>query len=224
MKFITSINPNNIERSRLCVTNWLLYISEVVAVQSANEIDRLKPHFPEVTFVPTDDLDEKFDTKCPKVRALVDQCPGIIINSDIEILTDRDTLLRKIVYEDESILKCGVRWDYASTVTNCKEMNPYGIDVFNITNTLKNTLTASEYTIGQPGWDYYFVLEAHMNNIRVMTQTSPMFYHKIHEVNWNRWKLTLAQSMLEKRYDMRQEDVTRKVQSITGRCGRRRKK
>lgn len=217
MKFITSLNPRNIEKCRTCVDNWLLYLSEVVAVQTADEVIELKPYFPEVQFVVTEDLDQTFDTKCPKLRALIAECPGIIINSDIEIHTERDNLLRKIGYVDESVLKCGVRFDYIDHISGKKKLNPYGIDVFNITNTLKAILTDPVYTIGQPGWDYYFVLEAQKHGVKVITQTKPMFYHEVHTINWARWKLTLAQSLLEKRYNMSQSDITRTIQRITGR-------
>lgn len=218
MKFITSLNPRNIEKCRTVVDNWLLYLSEVIAVQTADEIEILAPRFPDIQFVATDDLDEKFDTRCPKIRALVAQGPGVIINSDIEIYTDKDTLLRKVVEVDESVLKCGIRWDYKDTPQGHKKLNPYGIDVFCITNRLKDILISSEYTIGQPGWDYYFILEANKHDIKISAQgKSPMFLHKIHEVNWSRWKLTLAQSLLERQYDMSQADVTRKVQRLTGR-------
>ena len=46
MKFITSLNPRNIEKCRDVVSNWLLYLSEVVAVQTAEEVIELKPYFP----------------------------------------------------------------------------------------------------------------------------------------------------------------------------------
>lgn len=218
-KFITSLNPRNIERCRTCVDNWLLYLSEVVAVQTAEEIEQLQPSFPDITFVETTDLDEKFDTKCPKIRALIAQGPGILINSDIEIHTDRDKLLRNIVYQDDNILKCGVRYDYTDNISDPKKkLNRYGIDVFNITPKLMEILTSTEYTIGQPGWDYYFVLEANKHDIEIHTQAKPaMFYHKVHPINWARWKLTLAQSILEKRYNASQSDITRKVQRLTGR-------
>lgn len=217
MKFITSLNPRNIEKCRDAVSNWLLYLSEVVAVQTAEEVEILKPRFPDVEFVITDDLDEKFDTKCPKIRALIAEAPGIIINSDIEIHTDKDILLRKIIYEDQSILKCGIRWDYTDNLNGTKRLNKYGIDVFNITSSLKDILVSTEYTIGQPGWDYYFILEAEKHNIKIMPTTTPMFYHKVHTVNWARWKLTLAQSILEKQYNSDQSSITRKVQRLTGR-------
>jgi len=218
MKFITSLNPRNIEKCRDVVSNWLLYLSEVVAVQTADEVIELKPYFPEVQFVVTEDLDQTFDTKCPKLRALIAECPGIIINSDIEIHTDKETFNRKIAYQDESVLKCGVRWDYTNTIDGPKKLNVYGIDVFNITDRLKNLLTDPVYTIGQPGWDYYFILEANKANIKIMTQTKPaMFYHKVHPINWARWKLTLAQSILERRYNASQSDITRKIQRLTGR-------
>lgn len=218
MKFITSLNPRNIEKCREVINNWLYYLSEVVAVQTADEVYELKDHFPDITFVTTNDLDTRFATKCPKIRALVQQGPGIIINSDIEIHYDRDYFHQRIVQTDDTVMKCGVRWDYQSTIDGPKKMNVYGIDVFNITPRLMSILTDYEYAIGQPGWDYYFVLEAEKHGVKVITHTKPpMFYHKVHPVNWARWKLTLAQSMLERQYDMSQSDVTRKVQRITGR-------
>jgi hypothetical protein len=222
MKFITSLNPKNIVKCRHCVDTWLRYLSEVVAVQTAPEIAILQPHFPDVTFVVTDIVGNVFDAPfCPNIHALVEQGPGIIINSDISMVGSYDDFAtRFLLQRPDKVLDCGIRWDYTEGNISTRKLNPYGIDVFKITPDLMELFQGTEFAIGQPGWDYYFVLDAHRAGYYINAHKNPaMFLHEIHTVNWARWKLTLAQAILERRYDMSQADVTRYVQKVTGRVG-----
>lgn len=215
MKFITSLNPKNIPKCRECVNSWIPFASEIVAVQTESEVSILQPLFSEVTFVVTDRVGTIFDSKfCPNIHALVDQGPGLIINADISIK------IQKSIFDDKfqirsKVLDCGIRWDYEGDNIS---LNPYGIDAFRIDYELMEILQGTDFTIGQPGWDYYFVLEADKYGFYINSHRNPcIFYHQIHEVNWSRWKLTLAQALLEKMYDMSQSDVTKKVQKLTHR-------
>jgi hypothetical protein len=221
MKFITSLNPKNIDKCKSCVTTWKNYLSEVVAVQTASEIPILQPHFPDVTFVVTDRVGTVFDTPfCPNIHTLVEQGPGIIINSDISIMSSYDAFATRFLVErTDKVLDCGIRWDYTGDISN-RKLNPYGIDAFKITPELMDLFKDTAFTIGQPGWDYYFILDAHRAGFFINAHKNPaIFLHEVHEINWSRWKLTLAQALLERRYDMSQSDVTRYVQKVTGRIG-----
>lgn len=217
MKFITSISPFNIEQTKYCLSTWRKYLNTIVAVQSKEEIQLLEKEFPEVTFVETNKFGDAFHSKCPTIRSLVDQGPGVIINSDISITGHSSLFEKNIATFEEDVLRCGVRFDYKNPNSK-KRQNMFGIDVFCITETLKQVLVNTEFTIGQPGWDYYFVLEADRNNLTIKTQRYPiMFLHKTHTTNWHRWKLTQAHSILERLYGEKHEVLTKKVQTLTNR-------
>jgi hypothetical protein len=222
MRFITSLSPKNVPKCRECVDSWIPFSSEIVAVQTESEVPILQPLFPEVTFVVTDRVGVVFEsTYCPNIHTLVDQGPGLIINADISIRGHKQMFDDRFCIKPK-ILDCGIRWDYDS---RGKQLNPYGIDAFRIDEELITILQGTDFTIGQPGWDYYFILEAEKHGFYINAHKNPpMFYHELHEVNWSRWKLTLAQALLEKMYDMPQSDVTRKVQRLTNRVTATRKK
>lgn len=217
MRFITSLNPRNIPKCRECVDSWKVFCSEIVAVQTESETPVLQSAFPDVSFVVTDRVGTLFEsTYCPNIHALVEQGPGLIINADISINCEKQMFNDRFCIKPR-VLDCGIRWDYDS---KGKQLNPYGIDAFRIDEELMSIFQGTDFTIGQPGWDYYFILEADKHGFYINAHKNPpMFYHELHEVNWSRWKLTLAQALLEKMYDMTQSDVTRKVQRLTNRVG-----
>ena len=222
MRFITSLNPRNIPKCRECVDSWKVFCSEIVAVQTEAETPTLQAAFPDVSFVVTDRVGTVFEsTYCPNIHALVDQGPGLIINADISIKCEKQMFDDKFSIKSR-VLDCGIRWDYDS---KGKQLNPYGIDAFRIDEELMTIFQGTDFTIGQPGWDYYFILEAEKHGFYINAHKNPpMFFHELHEVNWARWKLTLAQALLEKMYDMPQADITRKVQRLTNRSGTIRRK
>lgn len=215
MRFITSLSPKNVSKCRECVDSWKPFSSEIVAVQTESEVPILQPLFPEVRFVVTDRVGTIFESSyCPNIHALVDQGPGLIINADISIKTEVQMFNDKFSTKPK-VLDCGIRWDYDTTG---KTLNPYGIDAFRIDHELMEILQGTEFTVGQPGWDYYFILEAHKHGFFINAHKNlPMFFHEIHEVNWSRWKLTLAQALLEKLYGIPQRDITLKIQKLTNR-------
>lgn len=211
MKFVTSINPNNISKAKQCIDTWRNFCTEIVTVQGPDEnID-----IPDITVVHTDNVGKEFDTKCPRIYELLKQAPCIIINSDIEIVTSREIFEAKFYQNRSKTLECAIRYDYTESNTT---LNKYGIDLFKITPEILDILEDTEFTIGQPGWDYYLVMECNNNGFYINAHKKPKIVtHQVHGVNWHRWKLTYAQSLLERRYNTDSSSVTKKIQRLTGR-------
>ena len=71
------------------MATWLQY-GQILAVQTASEIPMLQPHFPNVQFVATEKTGAKLFGYPSRVNisAMIDQGPGLLINSDIKIVTD----------------------------------------------------------------------------------------------------------------------------------------
>lgn len=207
MKFITSISPNRLEHQIACIDTWKSYATDIVAIRTPDEPIL---EIPGVRFVTTDKIATAFDSKSPRIYALLEEAPGIIINSDISIVSAQ--FLEKFTIDRPTkTLDCGVRYD------NYK-LNRYGIDVFKITEELKNIYQDTIFSVGQPGWDYYFVLEAQRQGFYINAHKKPMiFRHKVHDIQWARWKLTYAQSVLERMYNASSSDLTREILRLTGR-------
>lgn len=219
MRFITSLNPNNILKNQQCIESWKKYTNDIVAVQGPGESDKLAEHFPGVTFVTSTEVGDWFEAKfCPRMHVLVNQGPGIIINSDIQVVGSYDEFACRFYTDREKTLECGIRWDYKDQFSNAI-INPYGIDAFKITEDLIPVLNKDyPFAIGQPGWDYNFILMARDAGYVINAHKNPpIFMHEVHEVNWAQWKLTLAQSLLEKIYLVGSRQITGEVQRLTGR-------
>ena len=212
MRFITSISPNRLERQIKCINSWTPYCSEIVAVQTADEVSLVKNTFDFVRVVTTDQGSDIFDSPhCPRIYELIKQGPGLIINSDIEIHTSHSIFSDKFLTYRDNVLECGIRYDN-------NKLNKYGIDAFKITDQLMEIYQDTPFGIGQPGWDYYLIKEAARQGIYINAHKKPaIFYHEVHELNWPRWKLSMAQSLLEKQYDSCARDITLEIQRLTGR-------
>jgi len=212
MKFITSINPNNISIAKKCLSTWTTYLPEIVAVQTPSEIATLQDAFPTVSFVETTEGGDVFDSiHCPRIHTLINQAPGIIINSDISIIGK--AFSEKFLTHRDKVLECGVRYDDPPI-----KLHRYGIDVFKITEELKNIYEDTPFTIGQPGWDYYMILEASNAGYYINAHKRPVtFLHKVHPINWAPWKLSMAHALLEKRYNSDRQTITKTILRLTGR-------
>lgn len=213
MRLITSLSPKNLDRQDQCITTWEKYATEIIAVQPEEEIEQLSIHYSNITFVATDKKSDIFESNAPRIYSLIEQCPGVIINADIEIADD--SVLKQMDRENDDILDCAVRFDYTPGVGY--RMHRYGIDVFRISNKLKDIYQDLPFGIGQPGWDYYLLLEAHRTGFRINCSKERTYLHLEHPVNWQDWKLTIAQGLLERHYGMPKQHVTKLVLRLTGR-------
>ena len=72
------------------MATWLRY-GHIVAVQTVEDIPLLQPHFPDVQFVATEKTGAKIFGYPSRVNisAMIDQGPGLLINSDIKIDTNQ---------------------------------------------------------------------------------------------------------------------------------------
>jgi len=156
MKFITSISPRRIERQQYCMATWLQY-GEIIAVQTACEIPLLQPHFPNVQFVATEKTGASIFGYPSRVNisAMIDQGPGLLINSDIKIVTDQGQFDSD--WEPKSRqFNVGVRFDFDGP-GKPKYLNKHGIDAFLITEEVMAVMEDHGFVIGVPVWDSWIV-------------------------------------------------------------------
>ena len=156
MRFITSIGPKRIERQQFCMATWLQY-GEIVAVQTVDEIPLLQAQFPDVKCVSTDKTGKEIFGYPSRVNisAMVDQGPGLLINSDIKI----DTTQRQFDADWEPKPKqfnVGVRYDFDGP-GKPKFLNKHGIDAFLITEEIMSVMEDHGFVIGVSVWDSWIV-------------------------------------------------------------------
>jgi hypothetical protein len=183
-------------------------------VQAPGEVENLEPHFKDIEFVTTDKLDPYFGSTYPRIQALIEQCsPGIIINSDIELTYTALSFRDKYLTPPPSDFIVGVRLDVSPDHI---EINKYGIDVFRIYKEYRQHLADNEFTIGQPGWDYWVLLIL-AKYYRLVTYKDHYVVHEAHGDRYAPEKIGMAHKVLTRLLKTAPKQTSGRVLKLTGR-------
>jgi hypothetical protein len=203
MRFITAFSRHRIERQQYCLSTWQEHASEIIAVQTAEDISILFPHFPGVRFVETTLTGEELYQLPNRVRikALVDQGPGLLINSDIKI-TNTPQEFKEDWASVPKQFNVGIRYDFDEPHTS-KKINGYGIDAFLITEEVKNILPDVGFVIGVSVWDYWIIWHMLGEDFKIKSKTTPGLYHRRHPVNWSQKETDIGLKIMEQYYSLK---------------------
>jgi hypothetical protein len=205
MKAVTSLSFNRIERQQYCVKTWQDRGLDVIAVQSPEEINKLKDLFPSVNFKEhTNTSANIFSKDTPEIYALTkiaeevwEEC--LLINSDISI---KDNI--KNFYEfwtpEIKTFKIGIRWDCVAG-KKARTKQKWGIDVFLITPEMVNTIPNLGFRIGCPGWDFWLIYHFHLLGYKI-TPTQSKLFHESHSRNWYKSDQKAYRDMLMTKYSI----------------------
>jgi hypothetical protein len=216
MKFITSISPKRIERQQYCMATWLQY-GEIVAVQTVEEIPLLQAQFPNVHFVATDRTGKELFGYPSRVNisAIVEQGPGLIINSDIKI----DTTQRQFDADWKPKPKqfnVGVRYDFDGP-GKPKFLNKHGIDAFLITEEIMSVMEDHGFVIGVPVWDSWIVWHMLTHRFKIKAKLTPGLLHLTHPLGWSDQDLAKGLAIMQGQYGIGQKGLSVAVSDVTGR-------
>lgn len=221
MKIVTSIGLNRLPRQKFCIDSWLDLGLEVVAVQSDGETRKLEKHFPEVKFVETTSVGELFrKPHMVRVCAIFEQARTeniLVLNSDIEIRSDKDTFLSRWSTPEQRVLKVGIRWN-EDPITKEKELLQWGIDAFLITPRISKLLPDVGMTIGCPAWDYWVIIHlTQQYGYTVICNKEPELIHEIHSQNWSKEDYKIGLRILQQHTGMGRKESGVFIREITGR-------
>jgi hypothetical protein len=204
VKFITAFSRHRIERQKYCLQSWLEHASEVVAVQTAEDIQILQQHFPEVQFVETK-LTGEFLYQLPnrvRIKALVDQGPGLLINSDIKVSSTKSEFAKDWKPSSRQ-LSVGIRYDFDGP-GKPKKLNSHGIDAYLITEEVMKRLPDVGFVIGVSVWDYWFIWHMMCERFQIKAKTTPGLLHLRHPVNWSEVDTKIGFGIMESVYGLRE--------------------
>ena len=194
-----SINNHSIERQRQCVDSWRQFGLTVYARNTVAEIKVLRSHFPDVKFIPDDDVATRYAFPTQKIRNLartaieIDR-PVLLINSDCELQGSPDWLSF-----DERTQFVGVRWNYQSDRTWITEFR-YGLDAFSFTPPQAAIIPHDFFlAIGQPCWDYAVPALMRICGVRLNVVHRPMMLHLDHPQHWRRSDWDLGRAWMRER-------------------------
>ncbi len=220
MRICTSLGPRRTERQQHCIRSWLDLGCEVVAVQPVGEIERLRPLYPDVTFVETTKVGDVFmHQNLVRINALLDQAhtePIMIVNSDIEIRSTKEEFYKNWHTTEDKKLLMGIRWD-EDPVTREQKILKYGIDAFLITPAIAKDLNDIGMTMGCPAWDYWIPIHLQRKGYGFVTSKRVEMIHEVHEQNWSRIDFKIGVSLLYKYYNLELKAASKFILQITER-------
>jgi hypothetical protein len=186
----TSIAPRSIEKQAAAANSWKTLGMEVVSLNSEDEIQILRPHFPDVRFVAVRENALKllgrpyvfindFLSFCIENRI----ARFGIVNSDI-ILRATEQELEEIQSAAPDSMLYGCRLDVDEQAT--ETVYELGFDYFFFSHEVAARIDRSIFALGAPWWDYYFPLSAVMNGVKVKRFGKPIGIHHMHPSRYTR--------------------------------------
>lgn len=192
MVCITSISPkhHNNDIQLKAVQSWQSLGLNVVSVNSKSECEYLAPNYPGVRFVETNrTMELTYSKPLIGLNTIMDWCKMqqednyCIINSDIELKTDSDTIERIKLQMNDNIVLAN-RLNYSSDHSQ-GQLFLAGIDVFFIQKKFMYIYPQSVFALGQCFWDYWIPYTAIHNNIPVKFIKQNIAYHKEHPAQYS---------------------------------------
>jgi hypothetical protein len=203
----TSIGPNRIEVQRSAINSWLLAGFKVVSLNTKEEVDKLKPYFPQIQFhVVNRSAKEKYGKPYIYIYDFLSYLKSTdykvvgIINSDIHFKAVNQGFVNVIYKEALDSLVYGHRLD----VKNINDSNGtlcYGVDYFFFDRNLIHIYQDDGLCMGQPAWDWWMVCVPASKNKTTKRILNPIGYHVIHRQQWNqRLNQYLIDSIVKDKY------------------------
>jgi hypothetical protein len=193
----TSISPKhaNNDIQLKAVDSWHNLGLKVYSFNCKAECDLLAPLYPNVTFIETSrTMEHHFSKPYVQINAIFDWCKEqednklCLINSDIELVTDKETIGRIDSAMDEKMLMCN-RVNYDTEYKGSQYLQ--GIDVFFIHKKYLHLYPQTIFCLGQCHFDYWIPFTASKNGVEVQFIRQDIAFHKNHNVqysedNWNK--------------------------------------
>ncbi|MED4227138.1 hypothetical protein [Neobacillus cucumis] len=188
---VTSIVPNRIEVQRNAIRTWLESGFDVVSVNTKEEVEKLKPHFPEIKFHIADrSAKGKYGKPyiyiydLMKVLESSDYTVVGIINSDIHFKNAKPDLVNVIYEQALDSLVYGHRIDVNHINDSYGNMSN-GVDYFFFNKNLIQIFEDDGLCMGQPAWDWWMVCLLAAKHQKTKRILNPIGYHVIHPQQWD---------------------------------------
>lgn len=221
MKIVTSLSPRRVDRQKKCLESWKQLGVPIVAVQSNEEAENISDLYDGVVVVGTDLVGDRFNMpKCVRIKAmsrLAIHESVLIINSDIEIRSDKDVFLKRWEDGEDGELKVGIRWDQMPK-SRAAKMFKWGIDAFLITPKIDSDLPDIGMTLGAPAWDYW--IPYHLvtkQQYRVTTYKDFSLVHEIHNRQWSDAAYQSGLKIMQEEYGVGRESLSSFILDLTER-------
>lgn len=190
MVAVTSIAPKHTNEGiqLKAVNSWIEHGLKVYSFNHPSEIPELKKIYKDITFIPTIRTQEKiFGKHYVCINAIFDWAIEnnqsiCLINSDIEMRTDKATISRIETLMEKSIVMAN-RVNYQNDYKGNQYMQ--GTDAFFIHNKYLYLYPQTSFCLGQCHFDYYIPFLAIINGIETYFIRQNTIYHKEHNAQYS---------------------------------------
>lgn len=217
---MTAIGRNRIERQQYCIETWKPFATEIVACNTAEDIEFLKPHFPGISFevCPPHLTGEKLYNRPDRVSiyALAQCGPGLLINSDIKIDGITPDAFSATWSPVDRTLKLGIRYDFDGP-GKPKSLNRYGIDAFLLTDQIIDRIPNLGFIIGTSVWDYWLTWHMAARESYHLRTIHGHLLHLTHPSSWNETDTEIGESLMTYQYAISHGTLSAAIQVLTGR-------
>jgi hypoxanthine phosphoribosyltransferase len=186
---VTAISeqPHHLTRQTQCLDSWVRFGLTINAVNTAEQISRLRDVYPQVSnWIESDEETGSYRYPTQKIKRLCRVAEDInhtimLINSDIELEGKQSLLVDRL---GPKKLVAGIRWNYDGELHNSSR-EPWGIDAFVITPEMSRSLPNLEMGIGRPTWDYWLPYHFKREGYELDFVGEPLFFHEAHTILWD---------------------------------------
>lgn len=200
---VTSLVPRACPRQTAALNSWIDFGLTIHCVNTAAEIDTLRPLYPQVgRWHPSEDQATGFSKKTATINSLLDvsiriDAPVLIINSDCETYGDPDCIVHEMAART---LVMGVRHNYAGYRHIQASREAWGIDAFVITPSMASDMPRLGFGIGVPVWDYWIPLHFQQAGFSIVAASDPWLYHKTHVLAWSQDDWAVGADIIHRHY------------------------
>ncbi|WP_052702888.1 hypothetical protein [Paenibacillus beijingensis] len=196
----TSIAPNYIDIQRSAIDTWIKAGFTVVSLNSSEEIDVIKPYFPDITFHTVwRTAKEKYGKPYVYIYDFMTYLKSSnskvcgIINSDIHFKGLKKDFINFIHKETVDSLVYGHRVD-VDHISSTDGIVSNGVDFFFFDQQLLSVYEDDGMCMGQPAWDWWMVCVPAAYHKRTKRVFSKIAYHQKHPQKWDQ---ALNQHLIE---------------------------
>lgn len=197
--------PHHHKKQPACLTSWRRHGLDVVSVNSSEEIQALKPIYPQVThWIECNELSDTYSKASQYINNLLNVAVELdtailLLNSDIAIYGAQDIIKRHLAERQTTI---GIRHNYETSVDKAT-IEPYGLDAVLTFPEVVREVAKAPYAIGRPFWDYWLPWSLMREGHQLEWIGEPLFFHEVHPLNWNQDDWIRGRNWFEDKYGER---------------------
>ncbi|MBP2655276.1 MAG: glycosyl transferase group 1 [Firmicutes bacterium] len=198
---VTSLSLDNITNEQLAIKSWQQAGFKVIAMNTADDIARLSPLFPDIEFIPASrDASARYGKPYIYFRDLVDCCVNLpsaisgIAKADIILPPE---LMPFVAQEGQGSIIFGSRLDTDSADLATGDEHSGGFDYIFFDKSVANYYPRESFCLGLYWWDYWAVLMPIAAGVTAKRLELPIAKHVRHQTSpnlelWRKLGLELA--------------------------------